>query len=99
MKKIVLSLLLSLFAIHPLSAALSPLDQSIKEIRTILDSQELRSNLQTSDAIQDIWKVGGRYVVSTENRQMVVEVTYTPRKTPGPQEFSLKFFPAKPYGE
>lgn len=80
-------------------ALLAPLEQSIREIQTLVNSPELRKNLESSETIQDIWKIGSRYVISTENRQMVVQVIYSPRTTPGPQEFKLTFFPAKPYGE
>lgn len=83
----------------PALGALSPLDQSLKEIQAIVESQELRQNLKTSESIKDIWRVGNRYIISTENRQLVVDVVYSQRQGPGPKEFKLNFSPAKPFGE
>lgn len=90
MKKLVLSLILSFLSTQPLFALLSPLDQSIQELKTLIESPEIR-NLPTAEPIVDIWKLGSRYIISTENRQMAVDVVYSPRKTPGPQEFKLVF--------
>ncbi len=99
MKKIVgMAILLMGFSTCAFGA-LSPLDQSITELKKIIESPDLRKSLQTTETIQDIWKVGNRYVLSTENRQLVVDVVYSPRSTPGPQNFQLVFYPPKPFGE
>jgi len=99
MKRLLIGLIVGLATISPAFAVLSPLDQSLRELKTILDSEELRQNLQTSEAIQDVWHVGNRYIITTENRQMVVEVHYLKQNRPGRQEFELQFSPAKPLGQ
>lgn len=82
----------------PLFAILSPLDQNIVELRAILQSEQLRENLKTSEEILDIWKLGNRYIISTAERQMVVEVQYLPVDRPGPAKYNLIFYKPKPIG-
>lgn len=98
MKKIgILALFLLITA--PTFAALAPLNQSIREYTAILQSPELQKNLPVSEEIQDIWNLNGRYIVTTQNMQIVVEVIYQPSSQPGPRPFTLRFYKAKPITE
>jgi len=96
MRKLLMGLLV---LSSPLFAILSPLDQSVKEFQTLVASPELRDSFPTSETVQDIWRLGNRFIVSSENRQVTVEVVYSSSKQVGPQEFSFNFLPAKPYTE
>ncbi len=96
MKKAIATLIL-LFA-TPLFALLSPLDQNIVELRAILESSQLKDNLKTSEEILDIWKLGNRYIFSTEQKQFVVEIQYLPQDQPAPRKFKLIFYKPKPIG-
>jgi hypothetical protein len=96
-------LLLSLCSIAPAFAVLSPMNQSVRELTTILASNELRSALPQGEFIQEItvqnlisqegepsvWR--RLYTISTASDQVSVTLTYTPSKRVGPQQFSLEF--------
>lgn len=89
MKKIIFSLFLltaqSAFALLP------PLHQSVKEIETILSSEDLTQGLPPSQTIHSIVAYDTGYVVSTQEYQIVVEVRKQPQERPGPAQFELIF--------
>ena len=73
-----------------LNALLSPLNQSIVEIKEILESQELQNFVQ-QEAIKRIEKNQKGYGVYTENFQVQAEVFYLPIQHLGPHQFKLIF--------
>lgn len=96
MRKVFFTLLFLGMTSSPLFAILSPINQSIKEIDAIVRSNEITQNFNQADTIQEIRKTDGGYVVTSEDKRMVVDVVYTPSQTPGPQQFKLVFHPATP---
>lgn len=73
-----------------LNALLSPLNQSIVEIKEILESKELQNFVQ-QEAIQRIEKSQKGYDIRTENFEVKVEVLYLPIEHLGPHQFKLIF--------
>lgn len=91
MKKLLIALcLLS----APCFAILSPLNQRLKEIDTLVTSPEMSKNLTQYDVIQDITREGNTFVVKTQEHQMKVDIVYHPQQRPGPLPFELVFHPA-----
>lgn len=87
MKKILIFLLL--LTSQAVFAALPPLNQSIQEIKQILESKEL--NFPNSEKIQKIIAKDNGYLLITANHKVFVEVRYLPQTRPGPQRFELIF--------
>lgn len=77
-----------------LSASLSPLNQSIVEIKKILDSEQIQSSIQ-QEAIQSIEKNQNGYLIKTKNFEMNIEVLYLPMNRPGPHQFEFIFHTTK----
>jgi len=67
---------------------LSPLAQSEKEIRAILESA---SAIPAGEVIQSIVRTEGGYSVATSHYTVQVGVEYFPNKRPGPVPFELHF--------
>lgn len=74
--------LISLFGL------LSPLAQSEREIRAILESVP---QIPTGETIQAIVRTDGGYAVTTSHYTMQVGVEYFPNQHPGPVPFELHF--------
>lgn len=87
MKKILIFLLL--LTSQAAFAALAPLNQSILEIKQILESKEL--NFPTSERIEKIIAKDKGYLLITANHKIFVEVRHLPQNRPGPQRFELIF--------
>lgn len=73
MKKFILSAVLLLAATAGFAA---PLDRSIREIRDIISSPELRRFLPPRESILDIRRISGGYMITTNHFQLFVEVIY-----------------------
>lgn len=71
-------------------AALPPLAQETKEIKAILDDARLNGAVQ-SQLIQRIEKVEDGYLISTDSKQVFIQVHYLPQAMPGPAKFELQF--------
>lgn len=89
MKKFIFILLF--LATTPAFAVLSPLYQSLREFKTLLDSPEIAANFSQGEQIEDIRRSKNSYIITTGEKQMVVDVVYTPSKKIGPAEFKLIF--------
>jgi hypothetical protein len=82
-------LLLLLIAPSPLIAVLSPLYESITEIEALL--QQLPDHLGSEQALLEIVRTPGGYLVLTRDYQVVIDLNYLPQTRPGPQQFQLLF--------
>lgn len=98
MRKLVLISAFSFFTL-PAFALLSPFQQSVIELKTLLDSPDLTQNLPSTEWIKDIRRLENSFILVTTNHRMVVDVIYLPRQGPGPQKFKLYFNPAEPLEE
>ena len=75
MKKLLLGIsLLTLSA--SVFAALPPYHQSVKEIKAILDSEDVASKLGSARAISSIVRDGTNYTVTTADCTLSVQITY-----------------------
>lgn len=90
MKKILIAASL-LFSAMPAYALLSPLNQSIAEMRGILNSTEFTKYLPDTESIQMIHRIETGYLIFTHNYQMFVELQYIKQNRPGPRTFNLIF--------
>lgn len=75
MKKLLICAILMLSAQVGFAA---PLDRSIREIRDIVSSPELRRILPASESILDMRRVDRGYMLLTNHYQLFVEVMYGP---------------------
>ncbi|MEN9655054.1 MAG: hypothetical protein RL235_1166 [Chlamydiota bacterium] len=85
---------LLLFATTSLFAVLSPLAQSAREIDTILSDTRLYDVIGSGEAIVQIIKTEGGYVLLTPQHIVKVDVLYLPSHRVGPIEFKIEFHPA-----
>jgi hypothetical protein len=90
MKKILVALAFTLLA-SPCFAILSPLNQSLEEIQSIVQSTDLQKYIPQDQAIVEIQRNANGYVLKTEKMQMIVEIQYLPIERPGRQQFKLVF--------
>lgn len=77
---------------------LSPLDQNLKELKTLFASPELRSYITTPEVIENISHTDCQYVITTNQQEMLVEVEYLPQDRPGPRQFRFIFHKPQPKG-
>lgn len=84
---------LTLFLLVPsLSfAALSPLNQSIVELKQILESSEINERLPQEEAIQTIIHDKNIFLLQTKTTTWEVEVEYLTQRQVGPRPFKLIF--------
>lgn len=87
-KLIVLTLLL---CTQPAFALLPPLNQSIQELKGILNNNDLEEYLPSGEKIQSIEAVKNGYLVNTQRYSMLVQVQYQKQTQPGPAQFTLFF--------
>lgn len=90
MKKLIAILFLLLLA-QPTFALLSPLNQSIEEIHTLIVSKELQNYLPQSEGLQEVLRIDNGYLLKTATLQMVVEIIYLPMQRPGAQAYKFVF--------
>lgn len=89
MKKLIFTLLL--FFTTAGFSLLSPYHQTVKELTTILNSEELHKKLGSSQSIKAFFKSQSGWDLATQKYQIHVEVEYLPTKKIGPLEFKLHF--------
>ncbi len=70
---------------------LSPLNQSLKEIWTVLESPELKRYFSEYEEITDILRTEEGFLVVSNEKQVRVEVIYKNTHHIGPRQFELKF--------
>ncbi len=88
MKKLIILSALFLLS-HPAYALLSPLNQSLEEIQSIIQGTELQKYIPQQQAITEIKRFGNGYLISTREVQMLVEIQYLPIERPGKQQFRI----------
>lgn len=87
-------ILLSFAPLNSLSAALPPLFQGMREIKAIFDDPDTLKYLDSGDVITDIKKTETGYLITTNKKEVLVEIVYESSSVPGPVKFHLRF-PAK----
>jgi hypothetical protein len=90
MKKLIFAALL-LLSSQPCFALLSPLNQSLEEIQSIVQSNEIQKYLPQDEPIMTIHRAGNGYLLTTASLQMLVEIQYMPNERPGRQQFKFNF--------
>lgn len=80
----------------PCFALLSPLNQGLEEIQSIVQSTELQKYLPQDQPIGEIHREGNGYLLKTDKLQMLVEIQYIPIERPGRQQFKLLFHSPSP---
>ncbi|MCC5831602.1 MAG: hypothetical protein JJU12_00970 [Chlamydiales bacterium] len=89
MKKLLIALVL--LASSPAYAILSPLNQSIAELRNIVMNDQLSKKLPSSEQILGVKAVENGYLIHTQDYSMFVEIVYKPQQMVGPVRFDLIF--------
>jgi hypothetical protein len=90
MKKIILVSFLFL-AVSGFSA-LSPLSQSIRELKALLDDSHLQAAFGSGDPILQIVRTEKGFSIATSHQVMQVELVYGKPMRPGPVPFQLHFY-------
>lgn len=91
MKKLLIALcLLS----APCFAVLSPLNQRLKEINTLVTSPEMSQYLTQYDVVEDIKREDNTFTITTNEHTMQVDIVYKPLHHPGATPFEFIFHPA-----
>jgi len=75
----------------PCFAILSPLNQSLEEIQSIVQCKDLQKYIPQDQPIMQIHHIPTGYVLITDRTQVVVEIQYLPNERPGRQQFKLVF--------
>jgi hypothetical protein len=88
MKRLILLLAL---ATAPAFAVLAPIHQSVREIKAIISSPELREYLPSAYGINEIKKVEEGYLVITDVHCLKVNVVTDLPMRIGPKQFHLEF--------
>lgn len=89
MKKILAICLLCLST--QLSAALSPFDQSVRELDAILHSKEIRELVPPSEQLLQATHTPCGWIIVFCGRILLVDVVYIPDGCVGPAKFKLIF--------
>jgi hypothetical protein len=90
MKKLIFITALFLYS-HPGFAILSPLNQSIEEIQSIVQNTELQKYFPQDQPIIEVQRSNNGYLLRTRKLQMSVEIEYVPATRPGRQQFKIVF--------
>lgn len=90
MKKLLLVLLFLTIG-SKVFAALPPFAQSKKEIESILTSTELAYLIPSGEAIEEIRKTPGGYLIITREKIIPISVKYLPAQNIGPARYELIF--------
>lgn len=86
----------ALFLCTSLSAALSPLNQSVKEVQEIISSKKFEKAFTQEDPIESIVHLENGYLISTKTQELMVEVEYDNSPHIGPIKYRLIFQETKP---
>lgn len=95
MKKIAFITLAVLLTTQSAFAILSPLNQSIREIKALLSDPQIKK-IGNSSAIQEVQKSETGYTIFNNDSFMRVDVIYQARKGPAPLKFDFVFHEASP---
>jgi len=77
-----------------LFGALSPINQSIREIDAILNSPELAEGLGQNYPIDQIERFEDGYYLATQKSEIIVKVVYDEKPSIGARQFKLIFLPS-----
>lgn len=91
MKIFSLLLLAGILFTDRVEGILPPLYEGIKEIQSILSSPELGHKLESGDVIEKIEKTETGYKITTNKRELLIEVQYQKTRKIGPATYVLKF--------
>lgn len=75
----------------PLSAILPPLYESLKEIKSIVNSPDLTARLQSGELITKIERNDAGFEITTNQHTLQIDVEYIPTGRIGPAEYKLFF--------
>lgn len=91
MKKALLALMLACSG--PAFALVAPLEQSIREIHSILSARELRQYLRPNEVIRTISHIENGYIIMTNKRfvEVLVEYEEPEQGWVGPRKYRLLF--------
>ncbi len=90
MKKLIFTFLL--LATQPAFALLAPLEQSLLEIKGIVENPDMTSSLPSAEKILEIEMVESGYLIHTRSYTMLVEIVYEKEGGKlGPAQYKLIF--------
>lgn len=89
MNKLFIALIL--LAGAPAYALLSPLNQSIAELKGIIENDDLTEYLPSSEKILAIDAVEQGYLIRTQNYTMLIQIVFKRQDRPGPAKYELIF--------
>ena len=90
MKKLFRYILLSCTLLNlDLEAALPPFYQSVRELKQIIDSPEVASELGSAEPILDIQRNSAGYLITSLKDSVQVDIVYEAQEMPGPKNFHL----------
>ncbi len=81
---------LSLFAL-PLFAALPPFAEAKREIKAILESEELAQFIPYGDCLEQIIRTEEGYRIITNKREVEAIIHCEESSTPGPKKFNIEY--------
>ncbi len=82
---------LALLFVTPIFAVLPPFAEAKKEIKMILESDELAKYIPYGDVFEQIIKTDEGYLITTNKREVRVLVHYSKEHKIGPSKFTLEF--------
>lgn len=75
----------------PALAVLPPAWEGVRELKAILDDEQLPHYLDSGERIEAIRKTEGGWAIETNRSKIEVELIPLPQSLPGPQQFQLHF--------
>ena len=91
MKYALLLLTACMLSLGTAEALLAPFEQSVREIETIMESEEMRNLLGPSQSILAIEKNKEGYLITTSDYTLQVDLEYQYWGRIGPADFKLTF--------
>lgn len=91
MKKCLFTCLLSMLLAQSGFALLSPLSESLVELKTLLEDPRLQKSFGEGEAVQSIERTNEGYLVQTNKSKLNVDLIYRPMNRIGPQQFEFHF--------
>lgn len=73
------------------SSLLPPLYESVAEFKSLINDEQLVKSLDSAEFITDIKKEKNFFLITTNTREIRVEVVYTKNQLMGPAVFHLTF--------
>lgn len=90
MKKIIFTAAIAFLFTHG-EAALPPLYQTAREIKSLVSDDQLGERLQSGEVIERIEKNERGYLIVTNKNQLQVNIIYERAQRPGPVPYQLLF--------